>query len=42
MYPGLFAVTPVQMLLRQHIGTISKFPHRPPETPGSGELTPHD
>ena len=42
MYPGLFAVTPVQMLLRQHTGTISKFPHRPPETPGGGELTPHD
>ena len=42
LYPGLFAVTPVQMLLRQHIGMAQKFRHRPPEEPGAGELTPHD
>jgi arylsulfatase len=42
LYPGLFAVTPVQIIMRQHMGMIEKFPHRPPEAPGDAELTPHD
>ena len=42
LYPGLYAVTPVQMIMRQHMGMIERFPHRPPEVPGSAELTPHD
>ena len=42
LYPGLFAVTPMQMLLRQHIGRIAQFPHREPEAPKGSELTPHD
>ncbi len=42
LYPGLFAVTPVQIIMRQHMGMIEKFPHRPPEVPGGAELTPHD
>lgn len=42
LYPGLFAVTPIQMLMRQHMGMLQKFPHRPPETPSEASLTPHD
>ena len=42
LYPGLFAVTPIQQLMGQHMGTVAKFPHRPPETPDDDELTPHD
>ncbi|MHA1134821.1 MAG: hypothetical protein ACTSRM_11185, partial [Alphaproteobacteria bacterium] len=42
LYPGLFAVTPVQLIMRQHNGTIAKFPNRPPEAPKGAELTPHD
>ena len=42
LYPGLFAVTPIQMFLRQHMSTIEKFPHRAPGTPKGSELTPHD
>jgi arylsulfatase len=42
LYPGLFAVTPIQMLMRQHMGMLDRFPHRPPETPGETALTPHD
>ena len=42
LYPGLFAVTPIQMFLRQHMGKIQKFPHRDPGTPKNSELTPHD
>ncbi|WP_285763086.1 sulfatase-like hydrolase/transferase [Biformimicrobium ophioploci] len=42
LYPGLFAVSPIQMLMRQHLGMVRKFPHRPPENPDSGEVTPHD
>jgi arylsulfatase len=43
LYPGLFAVSPIQMLLREHKLTIQKFPHRTSEvTPKGAELTPHD
>jgi arylsulfatase A-like enzyme len=42
LYPGLFAVTPIQMLLREHMGMIAEFPHRPPEAPEGSEITPHD
>ena len=43
LYPGLFAVTPVQNTLRDHMILIQKFPHRQSEvTPKGAELTPHD
>jgi arylsulfatase A-like enzyme len=43
LYPGLFAVTPIQMALREHMRLIQKFPHRVSETtPKGAELTPHD
>ena len=42
LYTGLFAVTPIQMFMRQHMGLIQKFPHRDPGTPKNAELTPHD
>jgi len=43
MYPGLFAVTPVQIILRTHKHMIQKFPNRVSEvTPKGAELTPHD
>ena len=43
MYQGLFAVTPIQSALRQHMMTIGKFPHRSSEvTPKGAEMTPHD
>ena len=43
LYPGLFAVTPIQMHLREHMQMIQKFPHRVSEvTPKGAELTPHD
>lgn len=42
LYPGLYAVTPVQLLLRQHHGRTAKFPHRPPKAPEGTTLTPHD
>jgi arylsulfatase A-like enzyme len=42
LYPGLFAITPIQMLLRSHHGAIAQFPHRPPDAPKEAELTPHD
>jgi arylsulfatase len=43
LYPGLFAVTPVQIALRKHMLLIQKFPHRVSETtPKGAELTPHD
>jgi arylsulfatase len=43
LYPGLFAVTPIQMLLKGHMLTIRKFPNRTSETvPRGAELTPHD
>ena len=40
--PGLYAVTPVQLILRQHKGEIERFPHRPPSALEGTELTPHD
>jgi arylsulfatase len=43
LYPGLFAVTPIQITLREHMKMIKKFPHRVSEvTPKGAELTPHD
>ncbi len=43
LYPGLFAVTPIQNILRDHMIMIKKFPHRVSEvTPKGAELTPHD
>jgi arylsulfatase len=42
LYPGLFAVTPIQMIMRQHMGRIKQFPHRPPAVAKEAELTPHD
>ena len=43
LYPGLFAVTPIQSALREHMRLIQKFPHRVSEiTPKGAELTPHD
>jgi arylsulfatase len=42
-YPGLYAVTPLQNLLRSHMMLIRKFPHRISETmPRGAEITPHD
>jgi arylsulfatase len=43
LYPGLFAVTPIQVALREHMLKIRMFPHRVSEvTPQGAELTPHD
>jgi arylsulfatase len=43
LYPGLFAVTPIQIALRDHMRLIQKYPHRVSEnTPKGAELTPHD
>jgi len=42
LYPGLFAVTPIQMIMRQHMGRVKQFPHRPPVAAKEAELTPHD
>jgi arylsulfatase len=43
MYQGLWAVTPIQNSLRQHMMMIQKYPHRTSEvTPKGAELTPHD
>lgn len=43
MYQGLFAVTPIQNGLRQHLMMIKEFPHRISRiTPKGAELTPHD
>lgn len=42
-YPGLFAVTPIQNFMRDHMMMTRKFPHRQSETmPKGAELTPHD
>ena len=42
-YKGLFAVTPIQVTLREHMKLIQKFPHRVSKiTPKGAELTPHD
>jgi arylsulfatase len=42
LYPGLFAVAPMQMLLGSHMGRIQQFPHRAPMTPEDATLTAHD
>jgi len=43
LYPGLFAVTPIQMILKSHMLMVRKFPNRVSETvPQGAELTPHD
>ena len=42
LYPGLYAVTPIQQFMRQHMGMLGEFPHRPPGVPEGSELTPHD
>ncbi len=43
MYPGLFAITPLQNLLRSHMMMIRQFPHRVSQTmPRGAEITPHD
>jgi arylsulfatase A-like enzyme len=43
MYPGLFAITPIQDGMRQHMMAIQKYPHRTSKvTPKGAELTPHD
>jgi arylsulfatase len=43
LYPGLFAVTPLQIILREHMRLIQQFPHRVSEiTPKGAELTSHD
>jgi arylsulfatase A-like enzyme len=43
LYPGLFAVTPIQTTLREHMQMVEKFPHRVSEvTPKGAELTAHD
>ncbi len=43
LYPGLFAVTPIQITLGDHMRLIQKYPHWVSETtPKGAELTPHD
>ena len=43
LYPGLFAVSPIQNHVKAHMMMIRKFPHRVSETmPEGAELTPHD
>ncbi len=41
-YGGLFSITPMQDLLRDHLMMIKKFPHRQSEMPKGAEITPHD
>ena len=42
-YPGLYAVTPLQNLLKSHMLMIRKFPHRTSKTmPRGAEVTAHD
>ncbi|MHC4413646.1 MAG: sulfatase-like hydrolase/transferase [Planctomycetota bacterium] len=41
-YAGLFAVTPLQNHLRDHMLMIRRFPHRQPALPKGAEITPHD
>ena len=42
-YAGLYTITPMQKLLRDHMLMIKKFPHRVSKvTPKGAELTPHD
>ncbi|QDG78517.1 sulfatase-like hydrolase/transferase [Labrenzia sp. PHM005] len=42
LYPGLFAVAPMQKLLGSHMGRVQQFPHRQPMTPQDETLTAHD
>ncbi len=43
LYPGLFAITPIQDTVKAHLQLIAKFPHRVSETmPKGAELTAHD
>ncbi len=43
MYHYLFAVTPLQNLIKSHQRLIQKFPHRVSKTmPEGAEITPHD
>jgi arylsulfatase A-like enzyme len=40
---GLHVITPVQILLREHLRMIERFPHRRSQTtPRGAEITPHD
>jgi arylsulfatase len=40
---GVYAVTPLQNLLREHLRMIERFPHRRSSaTPRGAEITPHD
>ena len=42
-YAGLYTITPMQNMLREHMLMIKQFPHRVSEiTPKGAELTPHD
>ena len=42
LYDGLWAVTPLQNLMRSHMGRIQQFPHRSPEVREDARMTPHD
>lgn len=43
LYPGLFAVAPLQNHIKHHMMLIRKYPHRQSETmPKGAEITPHD
>ena len=43
LYPGLFAVAPLQNYIKNHMLMIGKYPHRQSETmPKGAEITPHD
>jgi arylsulfatase len=43
LYPGLFAVTPIQIIMREHLLKVKEFPHRISDvTPKGAELTAHD
>ncbi|MGE0055764.1 MAG: sulfatase-like hydrolase/transferase [Hyphomicrobium sp.] len=42
MYPYLWAVTPLQNLVKTHFDLIKAFPNRKPEIPEEAALTPHD
>jgi arylsulfatase len=42
-YAGLYTITPLQDLLREHMRMIERFPHRRSQaTPRGAEITPHD
>jgi arylsulfatase len=42
-YPGLFAITPLQNLIKSHMFLNRKFPHRvSKKMPQGAEITPHD